>query len=439
MPCSGKTHAVLDVQLVLLMHFQSSGTYAPLRVCMYTRTLPSQSLCAGTACCTCAIEAFSRSLHPPNSLPLLLCLLLPLQSCAPVLVLGISLLMHLQSPWPLWSTLLVLAISAGAGLASYEGQHIFWFWRSTGLFLQAAIAVLQASGIFLQAGSICMLQKALQQRVDTLPHAMSLGGRTSSSGSSLLRTSSSASTSSRASSSSTGCVSDEEDVVMPAGPPPLAVQTHIAWYAMLVLAAPALLLEAPKLVATFAGWKAALPTLLASSSTFTVYCLLTIVAVQASSALTVSLMEVTTTAAVSLGTAFLYPWHSSFAAGMIPPMQWGGLGVAVLGLALYAWGRALVVRAGQLKQRLSLEAPIKTAAYWAAEDPAKVMKCSGTDAMVYIQPHRVRQVSASPWVQQQKQGFRPLVAVQDVMETRTPVSNLQQQQWQPQQQLVYCR
>jgi hypothetical protein len=360
-----------------------------------------------------------------------------LQSCTPALVFVISMFMRLQSPWPLWQALPVLVVCAGAGVATFEGDHIFSSWRPLS-------PVLQVTMIFLQAGSISLLQKVLQPRTDVLPHAMGLSGRTSSSGSSLLRTGSTASHSSRTSSS--GSVSDDDDVVTPAGPSPLAVLTHIAWYAMLVLVAPVIMLEARQLITTFAGWRPVLPTLLASSSTFVLYSLMTIIAVQASSAVTVSLMEAVVAAAVTLVTAFLYPWNSSFPAGVIPVLQWQGLGVAVLGLACYAWGKVAVQRAAQLQRRASMDAPTKTAAYWASEDPAKVMKCSGADVMVYIQPHRVRQAAAATWVQ--PDGFKPLSAIQDVMPPQTPVSPLQQQQQQQQQcysrhyqqqQLVYCQ
>jgi hypothetical protein len=359
-----------------------------------------------------------------------------LQSCTPALAFIISMFMRLQSPWPLWQALPVLAVCAGAGVATFEGNHIFSSWRPLS-------PVLQATMVFLQAGSICLLQKVLQPRTDVLPHALGLSGRTSSSGSSLLRTSSTASHSSR--SSSSGSVSDDDDVVTPVGPSPLAVLTHIAWYAMLVLVAPVIMLEAHQLITTFAGWKPVLPALLASSSTFVLYSLMTIVAVQATSAVTVSLMEAVVAAAVTLGTDFLYPWNSRFPAGVIPALQWKGLAVAALGIAFYAWGKVAVQRAAQMQRRASMDAPTKTAAYWASEDPAKVMKCSGADVMVYIQPHRVRQAAAATWVQ--PDGFKPLSAIQDVMAPQTPVSPLQQQQQcysrhyqqQQQQQLVYCQ
>jgi hypothetical protein len=344
----------------------------------------------------------------------------------------ISMFMRLQSPWPLWQALPVLAVCAGACVATFEGGQIFRSWQSLSIFLHVTM-------VLLQAGSICLLQKVLQPRTDMLPHAMSLSGRTSSSGSSLLRTSSTASHSSRTSSS--GSVSDEDDAVTPAGPSPLAILTHIAWYAMLMLAAPVIMLEAPQLITTFAGWRPVLPTLLASSSTYVLFSLLTIIAVQATSAVTVSLMEAVVAAAVTLGTAFLYPWNSNFPAGVIPALQWQGLAGAVLGLACYAAAKLAVQKAAQLQRRPSIDIPVKTASYWASEDPAKVMKCSGADVMVYIQPHRVRQAAAATWVQ--PDGFKPLSAIQDVMAPHTPVSPLQRQQQcysrQQQQQLVYCR
>jgi hypothetical protein len=123
-------------------------------------------------------------------------------------------------------------------------------------------------------------------------------------------------------------------------------------------------------------------------------------------------------------------------------MQWQGFAASVLGLVLYAWAKVAAQRAVQLQLRSSLEAPAKNAAYWASEDPAKVMKCSGADVLVYIQPHRVRQVSAAPWVQ--AEGFKPLNVIQDVAVPQTPGSHMQlptQQylmQHQHQQQLVYC-